>query len=138
MIKSKDALRKRLVIDTLVPLILKWIDSKAFVQLNITIVKERTNFWAARINEDESLLAWWLKPLGSVLNLKWLFQSNIPLTAELIELKDRMKNYCRARMVWTAEIVYLHLIEHDPMHGRGFFKNQTKVRFTLDASYCRH
>jgi len=60
LVKSKDALRRWLVTDTLVPLVLKWIDSEAFVQLNITSVRERTNFWAARIKEDNSLLAWWL------------------------------------------------------------------------------
>jgi hypothetical protein len=131
LVKSKDALRKWLVTDTLVPLVLKWIESEAFVRLDITSVKERTNFWVARIKEDNSLLAWWLKPLGSVLNLQWLFQPDVPPTEDLRELKKRMISYCRARMTWTADIVYLHLIEHDPMHGPGFFKNHNKVRFTI-------
>jgi hypothetical protein len=120
LVKSKDALRKWLVTDTLVPLVLKWIDSEEFVRLDIKSVRERTNFWVARIKEDKSLLAWWLKPLGSVLNLQWLFQPDDPPTEDLRELKMRMIRYCRGRMTWTADIVYLHLSSMTQCMARVF------------------
>jgi hypothetical protein len=47
-------LRKQLVTDTLLPLFLKWIDSEEFIWLDIKSVRERLNFWVARIKEDDS------------------------------------------------------------------------------------
>jgi hypothetical protein len=84
-------------------------------------------FWVARIEEDTSVLWWWLRPLACVLNLPWLLQTKEPATVELRNLKSNLTAYFKARMVQTADLVYLHSVDHDPKDGLGFLKRQQQV-----------
>jgi hypothetical protein len=127
LIKSKDSLRTKLITDTMLPLVLFWCSSQKFVDGPFSTAKERVEFWVARIREDLSVLWWWLRPLALVLNLQWLLQDEAPLTAKLIELKGNLQRYCMARMAYTADLVYLHLVDHDPQDGYGFMKNPQAV-----------
>jgi hypothetical protein len=127
LIKSKDSLRTRLITDTMLPLVLFWCSSQKFVDGPFSTAKERVEFWTARIREDLSVLWWWLRPLALVLNLQWLLQDEAPLAPEQIELKDKLQKYCMGRMAYTADLVYLHLVDHDPQGRQGFMKNHQAV-----------
>jgi hypothetical protein len=127
LIKSKENLRRSLINETMLPLVLFWCNSQKFVQGPFSTPQERETFWVARIEEDTSVLWWWLRPLACVLNLPWLLQTEEPATVELKTLNSNLRAYFKARMVQTADLVYLHSVDHDPKDGPGFLKRQQQV-----------
>jgi hypothetical protein len=127
LIKHRSYLKKRLIDHTILPLVLFWCNSQKFVDGPFSTREERVEFWTARIWEDLSVLWWWLQPLKLVLNLQWLYQDAEPLTPELIELKDKLQKYFMRKMVHTADLVYLQLVDHDPNDGYGFMQNSQAV-----------
>jgi hypothetical protein len=83
----------------MLPIALFWHNSQKFVQGPFSTPQEREAFWVARIEEDISVLWWWLRPLACVLNLHWLLQTEEPAAIELRNPKSNLRAYFKARMV---------------------------------------
>lgn len=126
LVKSKENMRRALITDTLLPLVLWWCKNIKFRDVNTSHPKALTDFFLARIKEDLSTVVWWLRPLASLVNVHWMFQQNAAAPGTE-DIKVRTVKYCVARMVAIIDLVYRHLVHHDPANGPNFFRNNAAV-----------
>ncbi|KAK0108188.1 hypothetical protein ONS95_003010 [Cadophora gregata] len=130
LVQTKNQFRKRIIKDTMLPLVLFWVLDDRYLELDTTTVSARMAYFKARIQEDVSVVYWWLRPLASILNLKYLFQTVNPNDGGA-NAKRNLIRYITGRMLFTADLVYKHLVDHDPIHGYGFQRDEEAVSTPL-------
>jgi hypothetical protein len=67
-----------------------------------------------RINEDESVLVWWMAKFRNILNLRFIFCKLEANNAHDQALKVNMKAWLRGKLVLVCDMVYRSLIDHNP------------------------
>lgn len=77
--------------------------------------KLRIKCWLRQINEDPSVLYWWMLKFQNILNLRYIYcQLDAPNDAEK-GLKIKMRRFIKGKFVLVCDQVYRGIIDHNPL-----------------------
>jgi hypothetical protein len=85
--------------------------------ISLDTFTDRHKYWTKKLDEIPALLFWFWQPLGSVVNLKFVFQEGQPATPEGRRAKRRQQAYFRTAFIYILDWVFRFTVDQDVNDG---------------------
>jgi len=85
--------------------------------INFGTFTGRHAYWIKKMGEIPSLLFWYWQPLGSVINLKFVFQEGDPETLEGKRAKRRQREWFKKALIYILDWVFRFTVDQNVHRG---------------------